>query len=87
MTLRATLLVQSLYPAAVASWVMATGLFDQHVAPGGMPLRELAAWVPAIVVGATLAAVLVGTLPAVAIAFLLSRRYLRRLAGSTTDIA
>ncbi|WP_372015410.1 hypothetical protein [Pseudoxanthomonas sp. 10H] len=87
MALRATSLVLLLYPAAVAFWVMATGLLDRHVASGGMPLRELAAWVPSIVVGATLAAVLVGALPAFAIAFLLCRRYLQRAAGSTTDIA
>lgn len=87
MALRSTLLVLALYPAVVAFWVMVTGLLDRHVTSGGMPLRELAAWVPSIVVGATLAAVLVGALPAFAIAFMLCRRYLRRQGGSTTDIA
>lgn len=87
MAARATLLVLLLYPAVVAFWVMVTGLLDRHVASGGMPLRELAAWVPSIVVGATLAAVLVGALPAFAIAFMLCRRYLRRQGRSTLDIA
>lgn len=87
MAARATLLALLLYPPAVAFWVLATGLFDHALASGGMPLRELMPWVPSIVFGATLAALLVGTLPAFASAFVLCRRYLRRLAGSTTDIA
>ncbi|UWX04413.1 hypothetical protein H1235_04950 [Pseudoxanthomonas sp. NC8] len=87
MALRATALTLLLYPAAVAFWVMVTGLADQGASSGGMPLRELAAWVPSIVLGATLAALLVGSLPAFAVAFVLCRRYLRRRGGSTTDIA
>ncbi|UNK56669.1 hypothetical protein MNQ95_10940 [Pseudoxanthomonas daejeonensis] len=87
LALRATLLALLLYPLAVACWVLSTGLLDQQFATAGMPLRELADWVPSIVFGATLAALLIGTLPAFAIAFMLGRRYLRRLAGSTTDIA
>ena len=87
MALRATALTLVLYPAAVAAWVMATGLADRGAASGGMPLRELATWVPSIVLGATLAALLVGSLPAFAIAFVLCRRYLRRQRGYTTDTA
>ena len=87
MALRSTVLTLLVYPVAVAFWVMFTGLVDQSVASGGMPLRELAAWVPSIVLGATLVALLVGSLPAFAIAFVLCRRYLRRQGGSTTDIA
>lgn len=87
LAVRATLLALLLYPLAAAGWVLFTGLLDQQFAAAGMPLRELANWVPSIVLGATLAAVLIGTLPAFAIAFVLGRRYLRRLAGSTTDIA
>jgi hypothetical protein len=87
MALRATVLALLLYPPMVAGWVLLTGWFDQRFAASGMPLRELADWVPSVVLGATLAAVVIGTLPAFAIAFVLSRRYLRRLAGSSTDIA
>ncbi|MBO9716036.1 MAG: hypothetical protein J7507_04325 [Pseudoxanthomonas sp.] len=87
MAARATALTLLLYPLAVAFWVMLTGLVDRSVASGGMPLRELAAWVPSIVLGATLAALLIGSLPAFAIAFVLCRRYLRRRGGSTMDIA
>jgi hypothetical protein len=87
MALRATALTLLVYPAAVAFWVMATGLVDQAAGSGGMPLRELAAWVPSIALGATLAALLVGALPGFAIAFVLCRRYLRRRGGSITDIA
>ncbi len=87
MAARATLLVLLLYPFAVAFWTLVTGLFDQALASGGMPLRELLPWVPSIVFGATLAALLVGTLPAFALAFVLCRRYLHRRAGSTTEIA
>ncbi|KAF1690521.1 hypothetical protein [Pseudoxanthomonas koreensis] len=87
MAARATLLSLLLYPPAVVLWVLVTGLFDQGFASGGMPLRELLPWVPSIVFGTALAAVLVGTLPAFALAVVLCRRYLRRLAGATTDIA
>ena len=87
MAWRATLLSMLVYPLAIVAWVLLTGLFDQRFAPGGTPVRELLPWIPSIVFGATLVAVLVGTLPAFALAFVLGRRYLRRLAGSTTEIA
>ncbi|AKC87438.1 hypothetical protein WQ53_12425 [Pseudoxanthomonas suwonensis] len=87
MAVRATATALLLYPAMVACWVLFTGLLDQRFAAAAMPLRELANWVPSIVFGATLAALLIGTLPALAIAFLLCRRYLRRQARSTTDFA
>jgi len=50
-------------------------------------LATLPARVPSSVVGATLAALLVGTRPAFDFAFALCRRHLRRRAGSTTEIA
>jgi hypothetical protein len=87
MATRATLMALLLYPVTVAAWVLLTGLFDQRFAAAPMAMHELLAWVPSIVFGATLAAVVAGTLPAFAIAFLLCRRYLRRGARSTTDIA
>ncbi|WP_028928301.1 hypothetical protein [Pseudoxanthomonas suwonensis] len=87
MALRGTGLALLLYPLAVVAWVLATGAVDQQLASGGVPLRELAPWLPSIVFGATLAALLVGTWPAFFSAFVLCRRYLRRRGGSTTDIA
>lgn len=87
MALRATGLALLLYPLTVACWTVISGWLDQRFASAGMPLRELMAWVPSIVLGATLAAVLIATLPAFVIAFLLCRRYLRRQTGFTTGIA
>ena len=87
MAVRAIVLVFLLYPVLVAAWALATGLLDQALAPAGIPLRELLPWVPSIVLGATLVALVFGAPPAFASAFLLCRRYLRRLQGSTTGIA
>jgi len=87
MALRATGVALLLYPFAVACWIVITGWLDQRFASAGMPLRELMAWVPSIVLGSTLAALLIATLPAFVIAFFLCRRYLRRQTGFTTGIA
>ncbi len=84
MAARATALALLFYPLAVALWMpAATGLARGP----GMAAAEQLRWLPSVVLGATLAALLAGTVPAFASAFLLCRRCLRRQACSTTDLA
>lgn len=87
LALRTTALALLLYPLAATVWLLLTGWLDHRFAASGMPLRELMNWLPSIVLGASLAALAVGALPAFAIVFALGRRYLRRLGSSDTGIA
>ena len=87
LALRSTVLALLLYPLAASAWLLFTGWLDQHFAAAGMPLRELLNWLPSIVLGASLSALVVGTLPAFVILFALGRRYLRRLGVSGTETA
>lgn len=75
------------YPACVAAWFLATGGVDPWQHGPAMSGHELLRWLPSVVLGATLAALLAGTLPAYALAFLLGRRYLRRQARAIPDPA
>jgi len=88
MAARGTALALLLYPAAAALWLPACAALDRwQGADPAMPWAEVLKWLPSVVLGATLAALIAGTVPAYASAFLICRRYLRRQACSTTDPA
>lgn len=84
---RAVTLALGLYPLAVAAWVLASVQLDVWFAAAAMPTGQVLRWLPSIVLGATLAALVAAPLPAFAIAFLLCRRYLRRPTRFTTGTA
>lgn len=71
------------YPAFVAAWMLLTAWFDQLFAAQPATMQQTWEILPSIVQYAAIFAVLLGTLPALLIEYFVSRRYLRRLAGST----
>lgn len=82
LALRVVLFAFIAYPLLAAAWVLATGFLDViwQVRPASW--RALLGWLPIIVGVATLAALVVGALPALWLETLLCRRYRARLAAA-----
>ena len=82
---RTVLLAMIFYPAFVAGWLLLTALFDQWFAAQPATMQQTRAILPSIVQYSAIFSVTLGTLPALAIEYFLSRRYLRRIAGNPTS--
>ena len=77
---RTVLLAMVFYPACVAAWHLLTALGDQIWAAQPATMAQTMEILPTLVQYSAIFAVVLGTLPALAIETLVSRRYLRRIA-------
>jgi hypothetical protein len=71
------------YPACVAGWHLLTALGDQLWAAQPATMAQTMEILPTLVQYSAIFAVVLGTLPALAIETLVSKRYLRRIAGDS----
>ncbi len=85
LALRVVLFAFIAYPLLAAAWVLGTGFLDiiWQVRPASW--RALLGWLPIIVGVATLAALVVGALPALLLETLLCRRYRARVTAATRN--
>ena len=80
---RTVLLAMIFYPACVAGWHLLTALGDQLWAAQPATMAQTMEILPTLVQYSAIFAVVLGTLPALAIETLVSKRYLRRIAGDS----
>ena len=79
---RTVLLALIFYPAFVVGWLLLTALFDQWFAAQPATMQQTRGILPSIVQYSAIFSVVLGALPALAIEYFLSRRYLRRITGN-----
>jgi RecA/RadA recombinase len=77
---RTVMLAMIFYPACVAGWHLLTALADQLLAAQPATMAQTMEILPTLVLYSAIFAVALGTLPALAITTLASKRYLRRIA-------
>jgi hypothetical protein len=80
---RTVVLAMIFYPACVAAWLLLTALGDQLWAAQPATIAQTMEILPTLVQYSAIFAVVLGTLPALAIVTLVSKRYLRRIAGDS----
>ena len=80
---RTVLLAMIFYPACVAGWHLLTALGDQLWAAQPATMAQTLEILPTLVQYSAIFAVVLGTLPALLIETLVSKRYLRRIAGDS----
>ena len=82
LTWRTVLLALVLYPVFVAAWLLLSAMLDQWFAAQPATLQQTWEILPSVVQYSAIFSVVLGALPALAITYFLSRRYLRHLAGN-----